>query len=65
MVLFEGSKDQRYAAVELKLIPAAINQSTTTNEYSQFTDSLALFTVLIASAANLTVLRFILIKSCL
>ena len=41
--------------VVLKLISAAINQFTLTIDYSPFTDSLAPFSVLIASAASPTV----------
>ena len=44
-----------YAVVELKLIIGPINQSTPTIEYSPFTDSLAAYNIIIASAANLTV----------
>ena len=67
-MLFDGSPARsanRTAIVEPKLIPAAINQSTPTIEYSLITDSLAPFSVLIASAANITVRRFKFIKSCL
>ena len=56
-MLFEGSPSKLAnlkAVVELKLIPAAINQSTPAVEYSPLTDSLAQFNIL-ASAANLTV----------
>ena len=57
-MLFEGSASKSAtlkAVVELKLMPAAINQSTPAIEYSPLTDSLAPFSILMASAANLTV----------
>ena len=56
-MLFEGSPSRPAnldAVVEIKLLPAAINQSTTTIEYSPFTESFAPINILIASAANLT-----------
>ena len=58
MVLFEGSPSRsanREAIVEPKLMPAAINQFTPTIEYNPFTESLAPFSILIASAANFTI----------
>ena len=58
-MLHEGSPSRsanNYAVLELKLILAAINQSTPTIECSPFTDSLLAYNILIASAANLTVL---------
>ena len=57
-MLFEGSPStsvNRNAFVELKFTSAAISQPTLTNEYSPFTDSVAPFIILIASASNLTV----------
>ena len=57
-MLFEGSPTKSAnlnAVVELKLMPAAINQSTPAIEYSPLTDSLAPFSILMALAANLTV----------
>ena len=54
--LFSPSKSaNRKAVVELKLMPAAIKKSTPTIEYSPFTESLAPFSILIASAANFTI----------
>ena len=52
---FFSRSANRNAVVELKLIYAAINQSTPTIEYSPFTDILVPFSILIASAANLAV----------
>ena len=57
-MLFEVSPSKSVnlkAVVELKLMPAAINQSTPATEYSPLTDSLAQFSILMASVANLTV----------
>ena len=57
-MLFEGSPSKSAtlkAVVELKLMPAAINQSTPAIEYSPLMDSLAPLSILMASAANLTV----------
>ena len=57
-MLFDGTPARsanRNAIVELKLIPAAINQSTPKIEYNLFTDSLDPFSVLNTSAANITV----------
>ena len=57
-MFFEGSPSKsanHKAAVELKLMPAAINQSTPAIEYIPLTDSLAQFSISIASASNLTV----------
>ena len=58
IVFFEGSPSKSAnlkAAVELKLMPAATSQSTPAIEYSPLTDSLAPFTILKASVANLVV----------
>ena len=58
IVLFEGSPSKsanRKADVELKFIPAAINQFTPAIEYSPLTNSLAPFNIFMTSAANLTV----------
>ena len=56
--MFEGSPPisaNLKAVIELKFMPAAINQSTPVIEYSPLTDDLAPFNVLVASAAKLTV----------
>ena len=57
-MLFEGSPTKSAnlkAVVELKLMPAAINQCTPAIEYSPLTGSLAPFSNLISLAATLTV----------
>ena len=58
-MLFEGSTSKSEAnlkaVVELKLLQAAINQSTPAVECSHLTESLAPFSILMASAVNLTV----------
>ena len=57
-MLFESSPSRsanRNAVVELKSIPAAINQSTHTIEDSPFTEKFVPSNILIASAANFTV----------
>ena len=56
--MFEGSPSRSAnlkAIVELKFMPAAVNQSTPDIEYSPLTDNLAPFNILMASAAKLTV----------
>ena len=57
-MLFEGSPSKSAnlkAVVELKFMPAANNQSTPAIEYSPLTGSLAPFSILMASTANLNV----------
>ena len=52
--MFEGSPPKSAnlkAVVELKFMPAAINQSTPVIDYSPLTDSLAPVNILMASAA--------------
>ena len=64
--MFEGSPPKSAnlkAVVELKFMPAAINQSTPVIDYSPLTDSLAPVNILMASAAKLTVWRFNFIRS--
>ena len=56
--MFEGSPSKSAnlkAVVQLKLLPAAINQSTLAIEYSPLTDNLAPFNILMASDVNLTI----------
>ena len=43
------------AVVELKFMPAAINQSTPVFEYKPLTENLAPFNILMVTAAKLTV----------
>ena len=66
IVLLEGSPSKSAnlkAVVELKFMLAAINQSTPVIEYNLLTDSVAPFSILLASSMKLTLCRSSFISS--
>ena len=68
IVLLEGSPSRSAnlkAVVELKFMLAAINQSTPVIEYNLLTDSVAPFSILLASSMKLTLWRSSFISSSL
>ena len=68
IVLLEGSPSKSAnlkAVVELKFMLAAINQSTPVIEYNLLTDSIAPFSILLASSMKLTLWRSSFISSSL